>query len=56
MQEMADGLGDKPNLEYFTVLSLFNGVWFLDCNEYWSPDCDFEMLRTNHRLVKTIVG
>lgn len=54
MHEQEDGLSDKPNLEYFLVLLLFDGLWFVALHEYWAHYCDFEMyMLTNRPLTKT---
>lgn len=35
----------------------FEGLWFIECHEYWARSCDFEMcMHTTYRLTKTFSG
>lgn len=56
MRDQEDNLADKPNLEYSVFSPRSDGLWFVDRNECWAHNCDFEMpLPTNIRLIKTFV-
>lgn len=57
MYDEGDRLADKPNLGYFLASLQFDGLWFVDHDEYWNHDWDFEMcMHTNCRLTKMFVG
>lgn len=56
MPEQADGVGDKPHLDYYVLSYRFDSAWFGDHHEYWPCECDFELpMCTNRRLTKTLV-